>query len=424
MINQFISKSKPRQLFFLVLACELINLVYYAAYLYKNHYLPAPFALDKNDTLMDFYNPLFGVIKDSFYTTFNSIYPALNYFFLKIFAIGISPDNISTPFQLRNDFPVPGLVVSFLYLLIIWLVVHIGEWKKIQFCNKGLIFLACVLSVPVLFGFERGNLVFLALLFLALYLNASNSWAKAIFLGLLINVKPYFVILLIQYLNIQQFNKFDLIRSILISAAVFFGLGLLAGMNFIDFFKAYISFDKNTTLSVEGVIALPHSITALSKINALINFGEGSRYTFWFSLVKVVNYLAIIALFCIALLRKLTPLELLISCFVILTNFSINTGGYILIIYIVLIPYLIQSSEYRKLIIYIIFISAIPIDYFNILNVNYSVLSSYLGGNYPLIDHDFFISLGSVIRPLLNFALLINFLWCLLKKYPKVNEAK
>lgn len=424
MLINWLRKIDLARALYLILFFEFINVCFYSYYLSIYGYLPAPFALDKNDTLMDFYNPLFWVIKNGFYTTFHSVYPAINYLFLKIFSLGISPDQILNPFQLRNDFPILGIIISFIYALIILVVVNIGEWRKVNFSHKGLIFLACMMSVPVLFGLERGNLIFLALLFLSLYLSTSNLWAKAIFLGLLINVKPYFVILLVQYLNIHQFNKIELIRSIFTTAIIFFGLGFFADMNFFNFFKAYLSFSKNTTLSVEGVIALPHSITALSNINALINFGEGSRYTFWFSLVKVVNYLAIIALFCIALLRKLTPLELLISCFVILTNFSINTGGYILIIYIVLIPYLIQSSEYRKLIIYIIFISAIPIDYINILNVNYSVLSSYLGGNYPLIDHDFFISLGSVIRPLLNFALLINFLWCLLKKYPKVNEAK
>ena len=187
MINKLISKFNPKQLLFIVFACELINVFYYVSYLYQNHYLPAPFVIDKNDTLMDFYNPLFWVIKDSFYTAFNSVYPALNYYLLKIFALGISPDKVFNPFQLRNDYPVWGLIISFFYLLIIWVVVSIGEWKKIQFCNKALIFLACAISVPVLFALERGNLIFFALLFLALYLSASNIILRSFFLALLIN---------------------------------------------------------------------------------------------------------------------------------------------------------------------------------------------------------------------------------------------
>jgi len=420
LFKKCIQKIDLARALYIVLFFEFINVSHYLYYLFSHGYLPAPFVLDKNDTFMDFYNPLFWVIKDGFYTTFNSVYPALNYFFLKIFALGITPGQISNPFQLRNDFPILGLIISFIYVLIIWVVVNLGEWRKVNFSHKGLIFLACVLSVPVLFGLERGNLIFLALLFLALYLNASNPWLKAIFLGLLINVKPYFAILLIQYLNIHQFNKGELIRSILITAAIFFVSGLFAGINFIDFFKAYLSFSKNTTLSVEGVVALPHSIAALSTIKALINFGEGSRYTFWFSLLKLINYISVLFLLCTVLLKKTTPLELLIASIIILTNFSISTGGYILIIYIVLIPYLLQIKEYKKLLFFILLIYALPVDWIYFIELNYPYIYSYLGGNFYINNPRFFLSIGSIIRPLFNFSLLIIFLMSLFRKYPRI----
>ncbi|MDH6154035.1 hypothetical protein M2124_000291 [Polynucleobacter sphagniphilus] len=420
MFKNWIRKIDLARTLYLILFFEFINVGYYCYYLSNHGYLPAPFALDKNDTLMDFYNPLFWVIKNGFYTTFNSVYPAINYFFLKIFSLGISPDQISNPFQLRNDFPILGIFISFIYVLIIWVVVNIGEWRKVNFSHKGLIFLACLLSVPVLFGLERGNLIFLALLFLALYLNASNPWLKAICLGLLINVKPYFAILLVQYLNIHQFNKVELIRSILITAAIFFVSGFFAGINFIDFFKAYLSFSKNTTLSVEGVVALPHSIAALSTIKALISFGEGSRYTFWFSLLKVINYVAVLILLCTVLLKKTTLLELLIASIIILTNFSISTGGYILIIYIVLIPYLLQSKEYKKLLFFILLIYALPVDWINFKELSYPYIYSYLGGNIYINNPGFFFSIGSIIRPLFNFSLLIIFLMSLFRKYPRM----
>jgi hypothetical protein len=420
LLKNWIQKIDLAKALYLVLFFEFINIGYYYYYLSDYGYLPTPFVIDKNDTLMDFYNPLFWVINDSFYTTFNSVYPALNYFFLKIFTLGIAPDQISNSFELRNDFPILGIIISLVYVLIIWVVVNIGEWQKVNFSHKGLIFLACVLSVPVLFGLERGNLIYLALLFLALYLNASNPWLKAICLGLLINVKPYFAILLIQYLNIHQFNKVELIRSILITAAIFFVSGFFAGIDLIDFFKAYLSFSQNTTLSVEGVVALPHSIAALSTIKGLISFSEGSRYTFWFSLLKVINYVAVLILLCTVLLKKTTPLELLIASIIILTNFSISTGGYILIIYIVLIPYLLQSKEYKKLLFFILLIYALPVDWINFIELNYPYIYSYLGGNIYINNPGFFLSIGSIIRPLFNFSLLIIFLMSLFRKYPRI----
>jgi len=420
LFKSWLQKINPVKALYIILFFELINISYYGYYLSNHGYLPSPFVLDKNDTLMDFYNPLYWVVKDGFYTIFNSVYPALNYFFLKIFSLGIAPDQISNPFQLRKDFPILGIIISFIYILIVWVVVNIGEWRKVDLGNKGLVFLTCILSVPVLFGLERGNLIFLGLLFLALYLNASNPWVKAVCFGLLVNIKPYFAILLIPYLNIYQFNKLELIRSSLIAAAIFFVSSLLVGVNIIDFFNGYLSFSNNTTLTVGGVVALPHSIAALSTIKALINFGEGSSYAFWFSLLKVINYVSVLFLFYLALVKKLSPLELLIASVLIITNFAISTGGYILIIYIALIPYLLQSKEYKLMLFCMVLIYALPLDWIPILKVEFLYIYSYLGGNLHINNPSFYLSIGSIFRPVLNFSLMIIFLIHLIRKYPKV----
>ena len=118
MFNKYIQKIDPARALYVVLFFEFINLIYHLYYLFNHGYLPAPFVLNKNDTLLDFYNPLLWVIKDGFYTTFNSVYPALNYFFLKVFALGIAPDQVSSLFQLRNDFPILGIIISFIYIYI------------------------------------------------------------------------------------------------------------------------------------------------------------------------------------------------------------------------------------------------------------------------------------------------------------------
>jgi hypothetical protein len=417
-LKKYIQKIDQTGILCIILFFELINVSYYLYYFFGHGYLPSPFILDKNDTFMDFYNPLFWVIKDGFYTTFSSVYPALNYFFLKIFSLGIAPDQISNPFQLRKDFPIFGIIISFIYILIVWVVINIGEWRKVDFGYRALIFLACVLSVPVLFGLERGNLIFLALLFLALYLNASNPWIKAICFGFLVNIKPYFAILLLQYLNIYHFNKIDLIHLALAALVIFFGLGLLADMDFTDFFRSYMPFSKNTTLSIEGVIALPHSIATLSVIKGLIDFGDGSSYTFWFSLLKVVNYISVLLLGYVTLVKKVNPTEIVIASIVILTNFAISTGGYILIIYIILIPYLLKNKEYNKLLIFIILIYTLPLDWIYVLSIKYTLIESYIGGGLLINNPELFISLGSIVRPLLNFALMMSFVTHLIKKYP------
>jgi hypothetical protein len=170
------------------------------------------------------------------------------------------------------------------------------------------------------------------------------------------------------------------------------------------------------------VVALPHSIAAFSTIKALISFSEGSRYTFWFSLLKVINYVSVLILLCTVLIKKTTPLELLIASIITLTNFSISTGGYILIIYIILIPYLFESAEYKKLIIYIVLIYALPVDWINFMQLDYESKTSYLSSNSFPSEESYFLAIGSIIRPLLNFSLLIVFLISLFRKYLRITS--
>lgn len=419
MLKKWIEKINAANVIYIILIFEFINISYYLYHLLKIGYLPAPFVLDKNNTLMDFYNPLYWALKEEFYTSFNSIYPALNYYFLKIFALAGPFSHILTPFELRDNFFAFGFAISLAYIFIIWVVINIGEWQKVEFRHKWLLLLVCLMSSPVLFGIERGNLIFFALLFLALYLNATNEWLRAIYFGLLINIKPYFIILLIRYLNIHQINKVELTRSILIGMAIFFASGLLAGMNFVDFFKSYLFISRSNSIPVEGVIALPHSMAALSSIKLLIDFSGGSSYSFWFSLMKAANYIGIISLIFLCLTKKITKLELLIAGFILLTNFSVSTGGYILIIYLVLIPYLIRDKEYRYLLFYIILIYSAPLDWINILDLKYPYAVSYLSGGLIILDPPIFLSLMTILRPVLNFLLMIIFIWHLFKKYSK-----
>ena len=404
-----------------ILAVQVINLLYYLLYLNKYNYLPAPFVSDKYDTLMDFYNPLFWVLREEFYSTYKSVYPALNYYFLKIFTFGIDLNYILSPFQLREDYLILGFAVSIFYILIIWLVINLGEWKKNHTISKLFVFFVCVLSIPVLFGIERGNLIFLALLFLALHLNAKGLWAKAIFLGLLINVKPYFVIFLLQYLNIYQFNIKELLRAVFISILIFFSLGETLNIDYLMFFSSYLEFAKNTTISVEGIVALPHSIAAFSSIKKLIIFGEGSRFTAWFSFLKVINYLVILMMIFFSLRKRLTNLELLIFSFFIMTNFSISTGGYILILYIILIPYLLSSEEYRKLIVYILLICVVPWDWVDLININYTHTKIFFGGGGVIENPDIHIGMGSLARPFANFFMAICYLNHIYRKYHRPN---
>lgn len=414
-MKYFYQKFNFIQIIYVTLFFELINVFFYLYILKVDGYLPSPFVADKNDTLMDFYNPLFWTIKNEFYSTFDSVYPPINYFLLKILSFGIPVGEVNNAFQLRQAYPWLGIIITVFYIVIVGLCVVMGAWQKIKI-NKFLIFAVSALSVPVLFGLERGNLIFVALLFLGLYLNSSNPWTKCFYFGLLVNIKPYFIVLLLQYINIYQYDKNTLIRMILSSLIIFFGFSFFADLSLYNFISNYISFSKNTTLSPEGVVSLPHSIAAMSFIKAFIKFEGQSSYTFWFSCLKVANYLTVIALLYLSIIKKLSPVELLIACFLILTNALISTGGYILAIYIVLIPYLLVNEEYKKFIFYILVIYCLPVDWFSLINLNFAYVESYLG-NREIQNPDLKLSVGSLIRPITNFLFMMFFIGHVVKKY-------
>lgn len=411
-------------IFYLALVFEIINIAYYYYYFRQYHYLPSPFILDKKDTFMDFYHPLYWALKDQFYGSFKSVYPPINDVILSFFRIGISEKNIDNSFDLRQRYPNIILIVLVIYLFIIGVVTRLGKWHEVKVIPSWLICVVCALSVPVLFALERGNLIFLALLFLALYLNAGLDWKKAFFLAVLINIKPYFALLLIQYLNKYHINKRMIFYTMAFTIAIFFLFGLFTDINYIEFFKTYILFSNKATLSSDGVVSLAHNLSALSRIKELLYYNNHPHYNFWFSIFKVLSPLSVLFLVYWAIFKPLNSLELLVAVFIILTNFSVSTGGYILIIYIVLLPYLMDSKEYQKLILPILAIFTLPVDWVLLFNIPYPFMNSYLGGvDLTGANGDYWIAVGSVVRPILNYIILIMFLVHLLRKYPFLKQS-
>lgn len=382
--------------------------------------------MDKADTFMDFYNPLFWVIKGGFYSTFDSFYPALNYFFLRIFSLGLSPDLVNEPRLLRDSSLVISITLITLYCLIIFLVTNMGEWKKIQPPHGVIISIACMLSVPVLFAMERANLIFLSLIVLGLYLSANSSIAKAVLLAILINIKPYYIVFFIPFINLNKFNFKFILNTVLIVIFLFVFLGWLADMNFMKYFENLYSFSSNNSIPLANVVAMPHSLDSfLQPLRRIqdpmktvqdIGIFKELPLTLLYSIVKWINPFTALILILISLVKRLSNLELLIAAFIIITNLSVSTGGYILLLYILLMPYLLNSPEYQKILLPIVVIFFLPFDWINVLPLHFNENYSYLG-NIHLKNIDLYIGLGSILRPLANYGLMVWFAWILYNKY-------
>jgi hypothetical protein len=405
---------------FMILAIEIANIVYLSLFYYFNKYLPAPFVWDKNDTFMDFYNPLFWVLKDEFYTTYKSVYPPINYFFLKLFTFNLDSNSFSSSFQLREA--KSNLIYYLLAInaLIIFLILKIGDWREVVIKSRILIWTVIIFSTPLLFATERGNLIFVSLLVLAIYIATENIWVKVITFALLVNIKPYFIILLIEYLNIYKFDLKIISKLIITSALVFLLTSLAVGLDIIAFISVYNNFGSRANFSNDGLLALPNTLESVARFIKLIVKNEEDAHLseiliFLLKLLKVFVPLTFMLLILAIPLKKQV---LKVSAILLIGNFSHVTSGYIFIIYILIVPFLMRELELRKGIYLMLIIFVLPLDWVRVPGIiNYfTFMPSYLGG-VVIYNVDFWLGIGTFVRPISNFILM-----CLMINYVLKNK--
>jgi len=143
---------------------------------------------------------------------------------------------------------------------------------------------------------------------------------------------------------------------------------------------------------------------------------------FWFFPVKFFSIATPIFLLFILIFRKIDTEDLQIGCFFLITNFSVTTSGYIFLIYLILLPYLFEKEKnYKKLLYLIIIIFCLPIDWISIHQVELPpLMDSYLGG-IILNSSKFNVGLGSILRPLLNYFLMLLFIYIIFIKTSRAN---
>jgi len=404
----------------MILAIEIANIVYFGLFFYFNKYLPAPFVWDKNDTFMDFYNPLFWILKDEFYTTYKSVYPPINYFFLKLFTFNLDSNSFSSSFQLREVKSNFIYYYSAINAFILFLILKIGDWREVSNGGRTLIWAAIIFSIPVLFAIERGNLIFVSLLVLAIYIATENIWVKAITFALLVNIKPYFIILLIEYLNIYKFDLKIISKFIITSTLMFLITSLAAGLDIIAFISNYNNFGSRANFSNDGLLALPNTLESIAQFIKLIfkNKEDAHLSEILILPLKLLKVFVPLTFMLLVLAMPLEKRTLKVSAILLIGNFSHVTSGYIYLIYILIVPFLLREVELRKGIYLMLIIFVLPVDWLRVPGfINYyTFMQSYLGG-VEIYNVDFWLSIGTIVRPISNFILM-----CLMINYILKNK--
>jgi hypothetical protein len=156
-------------------------------------------------------------------------------------------------------------------------------------------------------------------------------------------------------------------------------------------------------LSPYNILAFPSSISSFIFLNEIIPDFKISKYLGY--ALKILLFYFIFKLIQIVLRKKLTMDYLTIIGVVIITNYSITSGGYSLLLYIPILAIFYKNKNYAFLaiisIIFLGFIGLIPI-YYNIYN---TIGMSYLSlGTVEIVQN---LTLSTVVYPVANFIVIV-----------------
>jgi Glycosyltransferase family 87 len=408
----------------LLLACCVIQIaacVYFWLSFQENGYLPSPFVYDKADTFMDLFNPMYWADEPGRYTDWGSVYPPLNFLFLKgVRWLLVGQIHESDAFTLRDSAKPFIPYIAAVFAASALFVFRHDLWRGFTGAQKALFFFIFLLSPPMMFSIERGNLIIFALGFLALAL-AKPGWTRTFAIGMLINIKPYFALYLVAFAISQRPR--ELISCTMMAGAIFLISGILLDEHFLEFVQNLFQFSQDLNLfSPRELLGLPSSVSAFTQILRMYLFSGGSPSLAGLyigsiiALVESIKWLAILAAFLsLGLGGRRIPIEITLAVTTIaITNLGVWVGGYSFILYVCLIPILCRLT-YSKIYLACVFLIFMPIDVITLFSENLGNRYSYLSD--ATVPVNFQVSLGAFLRPIVNFCLLLTISFDIFRNY-------
>jgi hypothetical protein len=413
--------GRTTRLLFACCVIQIAGFIYYWLSFAENGYLPSPFIYDKADTFMDFFHSMYWADEPGRYTDWGSVYPPLNFLFLKGARwLLFGQLHESDAFTLRDSAKplIPYLVAAFAAAPLF--VFRRDLWRGFTIAQTTLVFVTFLLSLPFLFTIERGNLIIFAMGFFALAL-AKPGAMRAFAIGMLINIKPYFALYLVA-LAISQRPK-ELVSCTMMAGAIFLISGILLDEHFLEFVRNLLLFSQDQNLfSPREVLALPSSVSAFTHVLRMYLYSGGNLSISGLdigsimTLVESIKWLAILAAFVsLGLGGRRIPIETTLAATTIaITNLGIFVGGYSFILYVCLIP-IFCRLRYRKIYLAGVFLIFMPIDVITLFSENLGSRYAYLSDASVWVD--FQVSLGAFLRPIVNFGLLLIISFEIFKNY-------
>lgn len=399
----------------MILLLNAAGFFYYLYYLMENGYLPSPFIYDKSDTFMDLFNVLHWAYDDGRYTDWGSVYPPLNFIITRLLNFVFAGGGYGDPVLMRDNSL--SVIVGFclICLAVPAVLLNFKYWKDFPKTEKILIYFAIALSAPMLFTMERGNLIVLSPVLLGLALSKIGV-ARSVCIAFLINIKPYFVLLMIYYIARRNWKGFA--TCTVLSGFIFAISGLALDDHFLVFLANIFNFTQEEGIfSLREVMALPSSISAFSYVlknpgGAMFASGvlNPESIAIIVYLIEAAKWGVLAISLAVLYLRStlMRDAEILSLLVVAISNSGIWVGGYTIILYIALIPAFIKMRA-KWLYIGLLSLMAIPLDIIPLADELIGEQYSYLADAY--VNIQWTLGLGSMVRPTANLMLLLLLSW-------------
>lgn len=242
-----------------------ISFIVYASYMVNvNGYLPSPFFYDRFDPFMDFFNIAYQAISGDAYSSYKVFYsPLILTFLSKI--IGNACANSIDSVELRRcglDIYLISVLIEFL-LIGILLKVIIGSRKN---ANWWLVLF--MLSFPMMFAIERGNLILLSLLATSFLILLKNEVYRGAVFSLISITKYYMLILVIPYMIARKFRLFGVFIFTFLILHLIFG-ELYGDGNWVKIPLHIKSFATNANGTIDSLWANTSIFPMLTKLGSV-----------------------------------------------------------------------------------------------------------------------------------------------------------
>ena len=256
------------------------------------------------DMYMDFFNSIRDGGSDNVYSERNNIYPPLCVLIFRIFSKLISPALVSTRFEqrtlLQSDQISMMIYIVFALICVMSMVRLIESYANIQSVGKkktlaAIISFAMIISYPVMFCLERGNILILSVVFAMFFIffkDAENKLIRElsyIALALSAAIKLYPAIFGLTLIIEKKYK--EAVRLII------YGI-LIVGGPFVFFLDDFKANPAMITQSAASLLSIGNNITLDAEANSifekliknLLNFALNKKNSLNFSSVSIQNF--------------------------------------------------------------------------------------------------------------------------------------